>query len=516
MIKLYDSFTLFLYDFKLKKSFAELFLSKNESLSIWNRSAIKPDESYLFNHVQDFFTNNSNQGEIDENQCVIYELKKDNLSPQEKQKLSLFNNLFSKTHSMPDKSEDPSQEQLRKINFKLYNDSTVLSPKIFICPLSSVGIFTFVFRLSDESNTLENLINFNYKARIFSSGQIAYFNTAANPHPKAAVQEKLIAESLIQFSKKNKDSGLLPDTKNGGSITPEIISDHQWSMRTFVNYFLQDFEKGSIEEVSPARIQAFTYVQPEKKISGEELDHALFRLRRMYNYNYIPAKSFIEKSDETAQTFDQIHYGASVEGAVIMLNEDIGKLPAFLKNYSDVLKRRNIWTYLLAYHQRIALIVAADEVAALFGNNLTPDYIELSGIIKRLTTIQLKCMFNEISHYTQQNDFYYLCCKNLRLPNLFEELKEELSELNQTLAEEWHKQEEQARINKEKEDKARDQRITILVGLLVIPQVWLALIAMNLGSWQELIKSNEYIFIAFTILLGALLAFFTAKMFFKK
>ena len=473
-IALTDSFTFFLYDFKLNKPFRSYEVFSEGSRGVWKRSSVQPDESYLFPHVRDFFTKNIGLAEPDENQFVIYELKRDHVSPEDKVKLSLFNNLFSKPHFLAQAGKDKEN-----LHFNMMADVSVLSPKIFICPLTSIGLFTFCFKLADAQNTLENLLNFNFKARTISLGQEILFGTPGSTHEQAMAREIKTNEDLAQFTKSKPKTHF---TESGV---------HYWTLRTFVNYFLQDLDADSYKEISPSRIQAFTYAQTERKLPKEELRHAIFRLRRMYNYNYLPPEIQSFEDQECFQPFEQIHFGASVEGVAVLLNADKSELPEFLRNYNGVLKQRSIWTYILSYHQRLALIVSATEVADLYERNQSPSMQQLSVIVKKITRVQLKCMFNEISHFTQQNDFYYLCCRNLRLPSLFLEIKEELTELNNTLAEEWHKEEESARRLNAEQEKKRERNFSTLIGMLMVPQIWFAMIIIELDRWHEFLVEYE-------------------------
>jgi hypothetical protein len=458
-VKLADSFTVFYYAFRTPLNFYHDLI---QSL-IWTRSRIGPDPSYLFTHVQDFFARNMQitNDKVDPNEALIFELKTDPKDDKEKEKLFLYNNFFRRNHQI--------ETGDKTIEFSFTRDKAVLSPKLYIVPLTGIGILTFGLKLAESSNNLPNLLDLNYHIRVFSSGQVQTIKTIRNTHPRALEQEKRIEERLSK----------IPDTWISET-------DFQWNIRIFIGYLLSGFEEQLIT-LSPARLQAFTYVNLKDDLQGAEIDHALFRLRRIYSENYIPARKFLETNDETNQTFDKIYYGATVEGATVLVRPD--ERP-FFKNYAQTVIQRTLWTYILAYHQRYALIAAASDTSALYRENREPATSELSDLVDRISKVQLKCMFEEISHYTQQNDFYYLCYHNLRIAPIFREVKEEIEEINKLLTERWREQEEVRRRYEEKVTQRNQRMLEILLALLIIPQIWFAVLSTNLTAWQRFLDNH--------------------------
>jgi len=244
---------------------------------------------------------------------------------------------------------------------------------------------------------------------------------------------------------------------------------------------------GHTSLLSPSRLQALVYLSLNDPLAGEELDIALFRLRRIYSNKYLPSASFTQNRSEISQTFEQVIYGATSEGAVVLVKNDEKE---FLKNYKNTVLHRTLWSYFLAYHQRFAMIAAAADTNALYVDNREPTTQQLSDLIDRISKVQLKCLFSEISHYTQQNEFYYLAVKNLQVDLLFHEVKDEVEEMNKILTEKWR---EKDRLNKElteNESKKNQRKIEILLAMLILPQIWLALLSTNINSWQQFIDKN--------------------------
>jgi len=438
-------------------------LAFENNSSMWSRSTIQPDANYLFPHVQDFFgLNQAGTTETDPNQSILYEIKSGSLTPEEKESLFLHNSLFKRTHT--------AEIEGRSISFSMFQDISILSPKIFYTPLTQVGIFTFGLHLDDDSAFLHNLLDTNYHLRIIAAGQVQDIVSPRNTHEKAQDQEDKISEELRSFTRNDSDQG-----------------DFKWTIKTLFDYFLSEI-KTRIEVLSPARLQAFTYLALADDLEDDDLEIALFRLRRVYSHNYDPAPGFLVQKREVAQVFDKVLYGATVEGAVVMVRPD--EKP-FLRNYSQTVTRRTIWTYLLAFHQRYALISAASNTKQLFGSGANPTTTEISEMVDRISKIQLKCLFNEISHYSQQNDFYYLCYNNLRVQEIFQELNQEVTEINNILTEKWRDEEAKHRETEAGRNARNRRKLEILIAVLIIPQIWFAAMSTNMDRWVSFLNKHH-------------------------
>ena len=125
--------------------------------------------------------------------------------------------------------------------------------------------------------------------------------------------------------------------------------------------------------------------------------------------------------------------------------------------------------------------------------------------------IKTNCYFTDVSIYTHHSQFYHLCCKNLHIPETFNEVSEKIELLKVTTdnniqrllkAQEQRHKDEMERIAKEEkeqeqrhkeemeriaeEDKKAEKRQHILnwiIGILTIAQV--------MEASYELIKANH-------------------------
>ena len=438
-MNLVDSFSLFLYAFKLEKN------DIDTPDGIWKRSLLEPEKNFYFDHVQDFFTKNKG-AMIDESCCLRYELQEGKTSELQKGKLLLINQLFSRiVQSVPGKGKPP-------ITFKVFNDNSVLSPGILYNPLTGIAILSFGFSLTKESNTLQNLTDLNYQIRIFGRSDSANFATLKHDHPAAKEQENKIATELRQF--------------NSSAIQDEESQFYHWNIQTLIKILLQDIPNDRITLLSPNRLQCFSYLQTEEKINEHDLHIASFRLRRMYNDLYTPGPHFMHGSSETEQVFEQIHFGASIEGCAIIVNEDKDLLPPFLKHYGVVVKNRYIWSYILAYYQRLALIEMNNELSHLYDTG-QPKLEKLLHASSNLSKIELRTLFSQVSYFSQHNDFYDFCKRNLKLGEMNGAIKEKLAGISRIVQEQI---EEEEKIREKKREK-KDRLLEVMVAALLIPEI---------------------------------------------
>ncbi len=480
------SFTLFLYAFRVPENT----LAQFNKQSIWQQSQLMPDDSFLFSHVQAFFTRNHNRAleHVDPNEALLFELKQGKLSGEEKEAMYLFRNLFRRTHQMGNDDD--------LIEFSLYHDASILSPKIFYVPLTSVGILSYGMSLATPYQNTTDLIKANYRLRIYAAGQVEKIATPRNMHPKAHTSEQILSDTI---------------TKEFDIAQPERA--HLWNIRSLVSYLLNQFNPTIHERLSPNRLQAFSYVQTKEELPPSDLEEVLFRLRRIYNEKYHPSDWFLSHSNEVAQTFREVHYGASVEGAIIFVNVGKEAQGTFLSNYDNVVRQRMIWVYLLAYHQRVALIMAASDTTELFKGGIDPTTDALSQLVERLSRIQLKCLFQEVSHYTQQNDFYYLCRDNLRIPQLFEEVKAEVLELNQIIGEKRQQEELARRDAEEAQLKRRAGKLEMLLAVLILPQIWIALLSTNYQPFDRWFNQMDWFVETFSSLILLFVMFIIIRLY---
>ena len=425
---LQKSFSLLFYSFRINSEWLEATNLIPDEQTIWQKSPLRVKEQYLFPYVQDYFNHNAEKQaadsqDFDESQCIIFELKK---SLKKTRANCSAEKLFTTRLVLKTKNQNYS--------FGFYEGlkRSILSPKIIIVPQSNVGFLSFSLSLEGEEIALQELIDFNYAIRSLA--------TPSKTAPKVISRFETLHPQFQQiFTAVSKTT----DTEN-----------YAFTFKQFIDFLLDDFEANIIKALSPKHFHIFTFTQTENSLPSTDLNHALFRLSRVYNNQYHPPFDNFRDNPEAVQTFRDVFMAISQEGGTILVNSDGFQKVAFLNNYVDkVVKNRYVWIYILAYLQRITLINTATTINDLLREH-DNDIEVVSKTVKQLSKIQIRSMFSEISHIQMHNTFYTLCRNNFKIPALFQELKNEIFDLNLIVQQDF----ELNRIAQEKEERAREIR----------------------------------------------------------
>ncbi|MBC7893454.1 MAG: hypothetical protein H7Y12_14655 [Sphingobacteriaceae bacterium] len=218
----------------------------------------------------------------------------------------------------------------------------------------------------------------------------------------------------------------------------------------------------------------------------------LFRLGRAYTDRYRPSADTLHQAGHYAQPFENVHFASFLEGTAVFVN---GGEETFLREYAEnVAKSRLVWSYLLALHQRYALIASAADAAHTYRGGTPPTLATLSALIERLSKVQLKCLFLEISHHSHQNEFYSLCRESLRVSALYTEVSGEVAELNLLLNEQARREEgvrrEETEHRREAEQAQASERERKFNTLLTV-------VGLSLGSISIVSDLSPNLFIYF-------------------
>lgn len=481
MTLLKKSFSLFFYAFK-ECGDCNVPVKLTEENTIWETSEITPEVHVFFNHVQDFFNKNKgNLTTIDPSCCISYKLKQQHLNENQKDKLFLLNQFFSKPTQIAGGYKE-------KIMFKFINDGSILSPHIFYHPLTRIGILTYSIELIGDSNTMENLMEINYSTRNFSTGSDVIFYTPVNTHPSAEEQERKITQKLSE----------LRTVSTSHTFQEEM---HGWTLENYITTLLHELPADSLLSLSPRRVQCFTYAQVVNKVEWEELQLFSFRLRRVYNKHYLPSKDYLSDTTEVYHAFEQINIGGSIEGCAIIINGNQDQLPEFIKQYDAVIKNRMLWSYILAYFQRLALIDMNKKLSSLYDHG-SPNKEILINAIADLSKIQLRSFFTQVSYFSQQNEFFDFCKNNLKLNEMLIEVKDKLSDIQRIV----EQQQIEAEKENEKRKEGKERIIEIMIAALLIPQIlfeFLSALAESLGVTFFIQEKNiiHYILLALSVIL---------------
>lgn len=464
--QLQTSFSYFLYPFRIFLNWKDLNSLLGQNQSIWQKSSIKIKEDYFFRNVQNYFNFNAelntSSSQLDISQGIIYELKDSNLQTRADCSLEKLFNL---------KLELKLKEKNFPFKFKDGTKKNIFTPKLLIVPEAEIGLVSFSLELMKSELTIVDLIEFNYSCRALNK-------SVKNTAKIFPIYDKLNTQTKkVFFEIQNQNQNHINNNERDLGI----------NFFQFISFLLADFDKKLIEPLSPKHFNIFSFAQTIKKIPEEDLNLGLFSLSRVYNNNYKPFFKSVSQNPEAIQLFENIYLAISQEGGSFIINSD-KSINEFFNTYTEsVMKTRYLWLYLLAYLQRVILINTSYKINYLLRNDNSIQLI--SKTIEWLSKIQIRVMFSEVSHITMHNAFYQLCRKNFKIPELFQELKEEIFDLNmivQQKNEKLRRDNEIARKEKEKRDVERlkiqedkqnrfERRINLILfslGLMTFISVW--------------------------------------------
>ena len=413
---------------------------------IWTKADDNPRLEFLLDHVREFFTKNIQNGRTDESACFILKLKKDALP------VKLFNN---KIFWLSNKPFDYVKKPEKLLKLSVYFDPG--SFRIIYHPFTGNAILLYSVELvnqgkNDDRYSLDDFIRMNYLLRTFNRQDEAFFiskNEREEERKKAALLLK--AENLL-LSSKNDDGNF------------ELTG---WRPCHLVNYLLSEIDKGgTIQFFNPSHFVPFTYFQTAEQIKDESIiQNALFFLRNVYDFDYMPSPSNIRSEEEFLHPYRQIYYAASIEGAVIFNNSGESD-PEFIRTFYAGSFKNSLWVAILGLMQRSIFLQLMKEVSDVDMD----DHNKIKEYLKRYTSTSVKAIFSKISVYHQHNDFYDLIIKKFQINELQTELKDELHGLN-NLQRQFHEDEMERMENVEKQYEKRLNIILFVLSVLSLAQI---------------------------------------------
>ncbi len=174
----------------------------------------------------------------------------------------------------------------------------------------------------------------------------------------------------------------------------------------------------------------------------------LFQLRRMYTETYLAYSGDLHDLDnpELVHTFDNITFGQSLEGGVVLVENATprgcpGPGHDFYRGFIDKARYHYFMPYLLALHQRFALINFAMASNHLDMNNLNT----VRPLRRQVFDFVLRWRYSQISNVTMYNRVHGNWRRVLGLDLLLQEIKSEMDELDEMLERDSRVAEEQNR-----------------------------------------------------------------------
>lgn len=304
----------------------------------------------------------------------------------------------------------------RKLNFRFFTDTKeLMSPKLIVCPNTEVGVLMLPVELlvDEQGMDMGDVIVFNHQIQ------------------KATAKE---APRIHYVGENGEGCIALPD------IIERLLSKISGGYRLF----------------NDSRYHLFTYMQTNEqllpRLSRDDEDD-LIRVCRNQNRNYYIADE--DRTEMITHLFRNILVASSVEGSGMLM---VSKGTDFDENYlTEVVQRRFLWIYVLAFMQRISLIHLHMVLSgnALDGGKEKRSLTALRKESEKLIRMKVNTYFSDVSDFSQHNKFYQFCRTKLGVNRLFMELDDKMRQLDTLLSQKSDKQRE-----------TNQKRMTIIIGIM--------------------------------------------------
>lgn len=250
---------------------------------------------------------------------------------------------------------------------------------------------------------------------------------------------------------------------DGMSLRYDEATGIEWTMNDLLAFLLADFGE-ACRLFNHTRIHLFTYLRVARSTWQEAEGRADFiRIVRTQNTTYAPPRQRIEDDDLFLQTFDNIYVGASVEGGAMLVlsnpEDDAKGSTTFFRNFAKAnLSKRYLWIYLMVVLQRHALLEMIGELSAINRQQADERSLDdLGRLIERLAMVKTCTYYTHVSDYTQHNEFYDYCSRQMHIREQYDEISEKMR-LLETVMEG----------KKNEADEVRGQRLEMVLAMLTI------------------------------------------------
>jgi hypothetical protein len=180
----------------------------------------------------------------------------------------------------------------------------------------------------------------------------------------------------------------------------------------------------------------FTYLHTDPT-DDLELKKELFSLRRAFKRSYIPSKEdILESSIEYVNTFNNIHFGVSLEGCCLW-TIDTGEI--FFDQFENRVKDRYFIMYLIGLHNRVALLNFRDQLDSSFPHierQFEISNIDLKKVRKlrnKILSFYMKFHFTALTNITHIEKINSVMNQIMSADILIQEIKGKTNELDEYL-----------------------------------------------------------------------------------
>lgn len=447
-MKLEQSATFLMIPFYIKSS------SEIPHNALWCRREMVIEKGFLYPHVQNVLQSSvlkkkETKKSDKPDDYLIYSIRED----------SDFNRLFgSETICTRAINSKPS------FSFEFFmSHKKLLSPKLIICTDVNVGMLILPIHMKDIST--DDLIAFNYAIQKANDKELTWL--FLKEESDIAGFEASISK-IVDEDKRNRQTGICQlrrealvrkekDIDSFLHINRKEGEPFLFSIPQLVSSLLSCIK--GCELVNDTRYHLFTYLQADNSESSETSQSMVddfIRICRSLNKNYQVADD--DRHEAVMQLFANIFVGSSVEGSAMMM---ISNDSSFQRDYlTDTFQDRYLWLYILAFMQRISLVIMHKELS-LKGlceeKTETMSLKELRSEVRRLINMRVNTFFTDVSDYSQHNQFYQFCKSRLGVDRLFDELNDKMKQIDLLLSQ------------KSLQVREKNQMwLTIVIGILAV------------------------------------------------
>ena len=413
---------------------------KLDAQSLWQPAEIKLERDVLFPYIQNWMQASANSQNRESLPQSPYNFDIFTLKPSAgdddtlRQRLADIRNRIRK----------PVRAAKLGLDFHvLQREADLMSVKLFVNSLASVGLLIVPIELEASCLSLDNLIALNY-ALAKTDAQAPKLEIAQPPSPL---------------------KGDVPSPQ--ASSPPRGESERGWTLPSLFADMLADFGD-AWRPFNRNRLRLFSYLRVSETEERDALETSFLQIVRCENPKYVQSPERSESEGMVRRTFKNIYVGASVEGGAIMTlstPEEEAKAPGtsqHIMNFANAaLCKRYLWVWIMVLLQRHILLELVNELTQLETENADDQTLErLHAMAERVAILKTKTCFSDISDYSQHNQYYAFCVQNLLIREHFDEIGEKLAALDTVIA------------SKASEgENRRNDRMTIILAVLTIASV---------------------------------------------
>lgn len=381
-------------------------------------------------------------------------------------------------------------------------DFLIKKEKLKICELYIPKVEMYLFETHvgflvytmcyNEKEDIKTIIDVNYYSKKLI-GQESWF----------ACKQNKVQNTDIEY--------LAEDCFNLSVVTANILGIFE-NVSFFEDNSKEKEDRKEEDKTRMSQALVFSMILLDKTYALEKerehlLKEYLFRLRCSFRETYKPApvEFDIKDNEEVIQLFENSYWGVSLEGIVniVHLVEDDRTNSFFAGgNYVNQFMPTYFYIYILALHQRYALLYLALEASKISKSNSSSR--EILKMRKKIGDFLLRCLFRQVSNITHQEKLYQTILKTLGVEKLVEELQVEMEVLSSLAELEEQKIKEE---NTERENKFRDFLSIFLTIFVVIDATSSGFQIYDNISRNNYPQFGSSSFIICAVLMGALWVF---------